>query len=107
MLGIHVKDAQVIVIKVVVHVIVWGNKMGFRKPLDYTSVNHQIYMSGVEITNNRNDGFTQWMIKQDLYRLKWLLDEILEQSGTFSGEKEFIAEHSQHKMLNILKKDFS
>lgn len=77
--------------------------MGFRKPMDYNSVNHQIYMSGVELHNSRNDGYTQWAIKQDLYRVKWLVDNILKDSPTFSGEEEFLKEHDQVVMWRTLK----
>lgn len=77
--------------------------MGFRKPMDYTSVHHQVYMSGIELLNDRNDGFTQWYIKQDLYRIKWLIDEILKESPEFSGEQEFLTEHSQQVMWRTLK----
>lgn len=80
------------------------NKMGFRKPMDYQSVHHQIYMAGVELHEPKNDGFTQWMIKQDLYKTKWLLDEILADSPTFAGEEEFLKEHEQVKMWRTLSK---
>lgn len=69
--------------------------MGFRKPLDYNSINHQLYMAGVELNNPYNDGYNQWGIKQDLYRIKWLVDAILEDSSKFSGEEEFLNEHEQ------------
>ena len=76
--------------------------MGFRKPLDYHSVHHQIYMAGVELHSPRNDGFTQWEIKQDLHRLKWLLDEIMADAPEFSPEAEFLKEHEQVKMWRRL-----
>jgi hypothetical protein len=80
------------------------NKMGHRKPMDYNSVSHQIYMTGVEINSMYNDGFTQSMMKQDLYKLKWLIDEIIQDSPTFAGEDEFLKEHEQVKMWRTLKK---
>jgi len=76
--------------------------MGFRKPMDYNSVSHQIYMSGVELNNARNDGFTQWEIKKDLYKMKFLLDEILERSDKFAGEDEFLQEQSKKQMWRHL-----
>ena len=78
--------------------------MGFRKPLDYNSVHHQIYMAGVELNSPYNDGYTQWGIKQDLHRLKWLLDEIMADSPEFVGEDEFLKEHAQKKMWRTLSK---
>jgi hypothetical protein len=76
--------------------------MGFRKPMDYNSVNHQIYIAGVELNNPRNDGYVQWEIKKDLYKLKWLLDEILKDSPEFAGEPEFLQERSKKQMWRTL-----
>lgn len=92
-----------IVIKVASRVIVGGNKMGFRKPLDYNTAHHNIYMAGVELHSPYNDGYVQWEIKQDLYRLKWLLDGILKDSPTFVDEDNFLKEHEQHVMWRNLK----
>lgn len=78
--------------------------MGFRKPIDYNSVSHQIYMAGVELHSNHNDGFTQFEIKKNLHKLKWLVDEIMKDSPTFSGEDEFLKEHDQKKMWRTLSK---
>jgi hypothetical protein len=78
--------------------------MGFRKPMDYNSVYHQIYMAGVELHSPYNDGYTQWAIKQDLYRIKWLVDNILKDSPTFSGEEEFLKDHEQHVMWKTLQR---
>ena len=77
--------------------------MGFRKPLDYTQVHHQVYMAGVELHSPYNDGYTQWAIKQDLYRLKWLLDEILNDSPKFTDEEEFLKEHEKEVVWRNLK----
>jgi len=76
--------------------------MGFKKPMDYNSVHHQIYISGVELNSPYNDGFNQWVIKQDLYHLKWLIDSIIKDSPTFSGESEFIEEHEKKVMWRSL-----
>jgi len=78
--------------------------MGFRKPMDYNSVHHQIYIAGVELNSSRNDGFTSFEIKKDLHKLKWLLDEIMEDAPTFTGEDEFLKEHEQTKMWRTLSK---
>ena len=59
-------------------------------------------MAGVELHSPYNDGFTQWAIKQDLYRIKWLLDEIMADSPTFANEEEFLKEHDQVKMWRTL-----
>jgi hypothetical protein len=79
-----------------------GSVMGFRKPIDFNSVNHQIHMAGVEINYPGNDGYTQFEIKKDLLLLKWTLDSILSNSPTFAGEEEWIEECEKAKMWDIL-----
>lgn len=78
--------------------------MGFRKPMDYNSVSHQIHIAGVELNSPRNDGFTQWEIKQDLYKVKFLVDEILKSSPEFVGETEFLEQHQKQLMWKELEK---
>lgn len=78
--------------------------MGFKNPMDVNSVTHQIYMSGVELRSPYNDGFNQWAIKQELYKLKWLLDDILESSPQFADEADFLKEREQQKILQVLTK---
>ena len=78
--------------------------MGFRKPMDYNSVHHQIYIAGVELHSPYNDGYTTFEIKKDLHKLKWLLDEIMNDAPTFTGEDEFLKEHEQTKMWRTLSK---
>ena len=72
--------------------------------MDYNAVNHQIYIAGVELNNPRNDGYVQWEIKKDLYKLKWLLDQILKNSPEFVGESEFLTEETKRQVWHILKK---
>jgi hypothetical protein len=103
MLGIELVPVTVIVIKAEI-VLVRINKMGFRKPMDYNQVSHQIYMTGVELNSRYNDGFTQSLMKQDLYKLKWLIDEIIADSPTFSDEEQFLKENEQRVMWRTLKK---
>jgi hypothetical protein len=76
--------------------------MGYRKPMDYQQVHHQIYLSGIELHSRYNDGFTQFEIKKDLHRIKWLLDEIMKDSPTFAGEDEFLKENEQRVMWRTL-----
>jgi hypothetical protein len=76
--------------------------MGFRKPMDYNSVSHQIYITGVELNSPRNDGFVAFEMKKDLHRLKFLLDQILKDSPEFVGEFEFLQEQSKKQMWKTL-----
>jgi hypothetical protein len=62
-------------------------------------------MAGVELNSARNDGFTTWDIKQDLYKLKFLLDEIMETSPTYGDlEQEFLSNESKRQVWHTLKK---
>ena len=78
--------------------------MGFRAPMDYNSVHHQIYLAGVELHSPYNDGYVTFEIKKDLYKIKWLLDEIMADAPNFAGEDEFLKEHDQTKMWRTLSK---
>lgn len=70
--------------------------------MDYNSVHHQVYMAGVELNSDYNDGFVQWELKKDLYKIKFLVDEILNSSPTFVAETEFLEEQSKKKMWRTL-----
>lgn len=76
--------------------------MGFRKSMDYNSISHQIYIAGVDLHSPYNDGYVQWDTKKDLYKLKFLLDEILDSSPKFAGETEFLEEQSKKQMWRCL-----
>lgn len=79
-------------------------RMGFRKPLDRDSIYHQIHMAGVEINSPYNDGYTAFEVKKDLYKIKWLIEEILNDSAYLSGEDEWVEEQSKQQMWRKLKK---
>jgi hypothetical protein len=78
--------------------------MGFKKPIDFNTVINQISAAGRELSSPYNDGFTQWEIKKELYQIKFLLDDIIERCGKFTGEEEFLKELSQKKVIDILKR---
>lgn len=84
--------------------IVKGMMMGFRKPMDFNAVYHQIYMTGVEIMSSKNDGFIQFEMKKDLYQLQSMIDLIIEQSSKFEGEDEWLLEQEQSKLIRILER---
>jgi len=78
--------------------------MGFKKPLDLSSVLQQIRAAEREVNSSYNDGFIKWEIKKELYHIKFLLDELLVRSDKFTGEEEFLKKESQKMMINILKR---
>lgn len=68
------------------------------------TIQNQISAAMYECTNPRNDGFTAWGIKQDLYKIKWALDRALERCPDFAPEAEWIKEQEQLRLLEILKR---
>jgi hypothetical protein len=78
--------------------------MGFKKPLDYNSISHQIWIAGVEISSPRNDGYTAWEIKKELYDLQHLLSRVLKNSPTFTPEDDYLRELEKKEIEFILQK---
>jgi len=79
--------------------------VGHRRDWDLNSIQHGIWSMRAEMTSPYNDGFVTWPIKQDLYRLKWLIDESLERASTYSGETEWLKEQEREKIMRILKNE--
>ena len=48
-------------------------------------------------------GWNNWPCKQDLYRVKFAVDEILANTSRFSGEEEWLLEQEQQQLWKILK----
>jgi len=69
--------------------------MGFKSPMDRYAIQHQLTIAGVEMNSPRNDGYTTWAIKQDLYRIKFMVDQVLSSSSTYVGEEEWLSEESK------------
>ena len=49
-------------------------------------------------------GFVNWPCKQDLYRVKFAVDEMLRNTSGFAGEEEWLKEQEAERIVNILKK---
>ena len=48
-------------------------------------------------------GWNNWPCKQDLYRVKFALDEMLQKCPTYSVEQEWLDELEKEKMWKTLK----
>tara|TARA_B100000212_G_C27305863_1_gene503574 strand:- start:453 stop:695 length:243 start_codon:yes stop_codon:yes gene_type:complete len=48
------------------------------------------------------DGFNGWGCKQKLYRVKFLVDQILEKAPTYSGEEDWLLERKVEQAQKIL-----
>jgi hypothetical protein len=47
-------------------------------------------------------GWNNWPCKQDLYRVKFAVDEMLKKTSTFTGEDEWLEEQEKEKMWKTL-----
>jgi hypothetical protein len=72
--------------------------MGFRKP-NLTEAECAIRRSLSEIHSPFNDGYTQMSCKQELYMLKYWLDDEYNKLPTFAGEEKW----AQERLVQILK----
>ena len=53
-------------------------------------------------TDPRMDGFVTWGCKQDLYRVKFLVEELLEKCPTYSVENQWLEEREKQKVWETL-----
>jgi hypothetical protein len=80
--------------------------MGYKHSYDIIQTYQQIRAAGAECANPRTDGFIAWGVKQDLYQLKWYLDDLLKSCPEFSSiETDWLREQEQKKIIKILKDD--
>ena len=56
-------------------------------------------------TDPKMDGFVTWGYKQDLYRVKFLVDELLKKCPTYSVEADWLREQEAEKIVQILKNE--
>lgn len=77
--------------------------MGFKISWDVSNMSQQIHKMQAEICSPYNDGYTSWYIKQDLYRLKWILEDALNSCPSFSNEDEWLKNQDQKKMWDNIK----
>ena len=71
---------------------------------DMDDIMSKIRKMNIEMTSPYNDGYMSWVIKQDLYILKFFLDKIIADAPTFVGEDEWLKDKEQEVMMEILKK---
>jgi len=78
---------------------------GYIKHWNIEEIYRQINSAYYTCTDPRQDGFTTWGVKQDLYKIKFHLDEVLRKCPEFSPEKEWLKEQEQQRLIKILKND--
>ena len=63
---------------------------------------NDIHIMMLHATDPRTTGYETWPIKQDLYKIKWAVDQALEKCPKFGPEQEFLEEHQKEVMWNAL-----
>lgn len=53
-------------------------------------------------TDPNMTGWVNWPCKQDLYRVKFAVDEMLKKTSTFAGEEEWLEEHDKEEVWKAL-----
>lgn len=79
--------------------------MGFKYSYDVAKAAREINAAAYDSCDMKLDGYTQWGAKQDLYRLKWLVEDALRRCPSFSLEEEWLREQEQKKIIKILSND--
>jgi hypothetical protein len=80
--------------------------MGFKYCYNIENAVREIHGAKRDASNSLNDGFIAWGAKQDLLRLKRILDDAIRQCPSFGHtEREWIKEQEQKRIIDILSKD--
>ena len=77
--------------------------MSFKKSWDVGEISQHIYRMARECSSPYNDGYTSFEIKKELYEIKSIIDQALKNSPTFDGEKEWLTEQEQKRIIKHLK----
>ena len=78
--------------------------MSYKRNWDISSITSQLHQMMREANDPGLTGFVNWGVKQDLYRIKWVLDHAIQTCPTFgSHEETWLKEEEQKKIIRILK----
>jgi hypothetical protein len=78
--------------------------MGYKHSYNIIDSYQQIRSAANECSNPRTDGFVAWGVKQDLYQLKWFLDDMIKKCPEFGNvEESWLKQQEQEKIIKILK----
>jgi hypothetical protein len=78
--------------------------MGYKKPADVPSIISQIRQIANECRSPYNDGFVAFDMKKDLWQIKEILTELLDDLPKFEGEEEWLTKREKERIVNYLKK---
>jgi hypothetical protein len=77
--------------------------MGFKKNWDTGSIISNVYSMARECASPYNDGYTSFEIKKDLWEIRFVIDQAIKNTPTFSGEQEWLTEQEQKRIIKHLK----
>lgn len=72
------------------------------KNWNLTEIENQLQRIYYACSDPRMDGFVTWGCKQDLYRIKFLVEELLEKCPTYSIEDQWLEEREKQKVWETL-----
>lgn len=52
-----------------------------------------------ETNSKRNNTHAQWLCKQDLYKLKWAIEDALLECDTYEDEEKFVKSYQNRNLL--------
>ena len=72
------------------------------KDWDINKIYGEISKIAYAENDSRSTGFITWGCKQDLYQLKWFIEQKLSKCSTYAGEEEYLKEHEKKETWRIL-----
>lgn len=72
--------------------------MGYRKDWDMNVIKHSLWKMAYECSSPYNDGFTQFAVKKELLEIKFLLEDLLEDTPKLAGEEELYQQRFVDKL---------
>lgn len=80
--------------------------MGFKYSYNISNAVREINAAAYDASSKTNDGFISWGAKQDLYRIKWILEDAINRCPDFGGlEESWLREQEQKKIIKYLKNE--
>ncbi len=64
----------------------------------------QIRTSKYQCSDLRTDSWIAWGLKQDLYQIKWAIEDAIQSCPVFSPEDEWLKDQERQRIIKILKK---
>lgn len=79
--------------------------MGYMVKFTVEDVINQIRSARADCNSPYTESFNAWGIKQDLYQIKWFLEDALRNCPKFSQEDQWVKDQEQKRLIKILKQD--